>query len=90
MRRPLEPGQDAGRLQGKILRLDVDRGHPGYAIPPTNVFRGEPEGRDEIYAWGFRNPFRLSLDRAGTGDLLVSGVAESLWETIYPVDRSGN
>lgn len=82
--------QDMTRLQGKILRIDVNHGHPGYAIPPTNVFRGKPEGRAEIYAWGFRNPFRLSFDRIGNGDMFVSGVAESLWETIYLVDRPGN
>ncbi len=82
--------QDTSRLKGKILRIDVDRGHPGYGIPPTNLFRGKAEGRDEIYAWGFRNPFRLSFDRIGNGDLFVSGVAESLWETIYLVDRPGN
>ncbi|NQW01942.1 MAG: PQQ-dependent sugar dehydrogenase [Rhodospirillales bacterium] len=82
--------QDTNRLNGKILRLDVDRGHPGYAIPPTNIFRGKSEGRDEIYAWGFRNPFRLSFDRAGNGDMFISGVAESFWETIYLVDRQGN
>ncbi len=82
--------QDTTRLNGKILRLDVDHGHPGYAIPPTNLFRGKPEGRPEIYAWGFRNPFRLAFDRAGNGDLFVNGVAESFWETIYLVDRQGN
>ena len=82
--------QDTSRLNGKILRIDVDRGHPGYAILPTNMFRGKKEGRDEIYAWGFRNPFRLSFDRIGNGDMFVSGVAESLWETIYMVDRPGN
>jgi len=82
--------QDTKRLNGKILRIDVDHGHPGYAIPPTNIFRGKAEGRDEIYAWGFRNPFRLSFDRAGNGDIFVSGVAESFWETIYLVDRQGN
>ncbi|MBL6952419.1 MAG: PQQ-dependent sugar dehydrogenase [Alphaproteobacteria bacterium] len=82
--------QDTKRLQGKILRIDVDHGHPGYAIPPTNIFRGKSEGRDEIYAWGFRNPFRLSFDRAGHGDIFVSGVAESFWETVYLVDRQGN
>ena len=82
--------QDTKRLQGKILRIDVDGGHPGYAIPPTNLFRGKQEGRDEIFAWGFRNPFRLSFDRIGNGDLFVSGVAESFWETIYRVDRQGN
>lgn len=82
--------QDTSRLQGKILRLDVDAGHPGYAIPPSNIFRGKAEGRDEIFAWGFRNPFRLAFDRLGTGDLFVNGVAESFWETIYLVDRPGN
>ncbi len=82
--------QDTRRLTGKILRIDVDRGHPGYAIPPTNLFRGKDEGRDEVFAWGFRNPFRLSFDRLGNGDMFVSGVAESFWETIYLVDRPGN
>lgn len=82
--------QDTGRLNGKILRIDVDRGHPGYGIPPTNLFRGKAEGRDEIYAWGFRNPFRISFDRIGNGDIFVSGVAESFWETVYLVDRQGN
>lgn len=82
--------QDLSLLYGKILRIDVDAGHPGYAIPPTNPLRGGEHGREEIYAWGFRNPFRISFDRIGNGDLLVSGVAESFWETIYLVDRPGN
>lgn len=81
--------QDLSRLHGKILRLDVDGERP-YAIPLTNPFAGRPEGRDEIWAWGFRNPFRLAFDREGAGDLFVNGVAESLWETIYMVDRPGN
>lgn len=82
--------QDTSLLYGKILRIDVDHGHPGYAIPPTNPFHGNARGRDEIYAWGFRNPFRISFDRAGNGDLFVSGVGESFWETLYLVDRPGN
>lgn len=81
--------QDLHRLHGKILRLDVN-GEAPYAIPPTNPFSGRKEGRDEIWAWGFRNPFRLAFDSAGAGDLFVNGVAESLWETIYMVDRPGN
>lgn len=81
--------QDLGRLHGKILRLDVDNGDP-YGLPATNPFVGPPEGRGEIFAWGFRNPFRLAFDRAGAGDLFVNGVAESLWETIYMIDRPGN
>jgi len=82
--------QDTSLLNGKILRIDVNSGHPGYAIPPTNIFRGKDEGRDEIFAWGFRNPFRIAFDRIGNGDLVVSGVGESLWETIHLVDRPGN
>ncbi|MGI9424939.1 MAG: PQQ-dependent sugar dehydrogenase [Hyphomicrobiaceae bacterium] len=82
--------QDTTRLNGKILRIDVNTGQPGYAIPPSNYFRGKASGRDEIYAWGFRNPFRISFDRAGGGAMIVSGVGESLWETIYLVDRAGN
>ncbi len=86
--------QDTQRLQGKILRIDIDTrqpgADPGYGIPPTNPFNGNDAGRNEIYAWGFRNPFRLSFDRAGNGDMFVSGVAESFWETIYLVDRPGN
>jgi glucose/arabinose dehydrogenase len=86
--------QDTARLNGKILRIDVNinpgAGHPAYAIPSTNLFRGKAEGRDEIYAWGFRNPFRLSFDRGGSGDMFVSGVAESFWETVYLVQRQSN
>lgn len=82
--------QDLSLLYGKILRLDIDHGQPGYAIPPTNPFRDGALGRPEIYAWGFRNPFRIAFDRAGSGDLFVSGVAESFWETIYRVDGPGN
>ncbi len=81
--------QDLTRLHGKILRLDVDGAEP-YAIPATNPFAGSPDRRGEIWAWGFRNPFRLAFDRGGAGDLLVNGVAETLWETIYMVDRPGN
>ena len=81
--------QDTGLLYGKILRIDVDRGEP-YAIPPGNPFRGDPAGRDEIYAWGFRNPFRLTFDREGKGEFYVAGVAETFWEAIYRVSGPGN
>jgi glucose/arabinose dehydrogenase len=81
--------QDIHSLYGKILRIDVDEGYPGYAIPSSNPFVGK-EGRDEIYAWGFRNPFRITFDPAGTQALFVSAVAETLWESIYLVNQPGN
>jgi glucose/arabinose dehydrogenase/mono/diheme cytochrome c family protein len=73
---------------GKVLRIDVDRGFPGYAVPADNPLVGA-EGRDEIYAWGFRQPYRFSFDN-DTGDLYVSATSEIAWEAIYRVDAPGN
>jgi glucose/arabinose dehydrogenase len=81
--------QDTESLFGSILRIDVDRGFPGYGIPPTNPFVGKP-GRDEIYAWGFRNPYRIAFDAAGSGDFLVTATGETLWEALYLVQAPGN
>lgn len=81
--------QDTTSLYGKILRLDVDRGMPGYAIPTGNPLRAG-QGRAEIYAWGFRNPYRIAFDPAGHEGAFVSAVGETLWEAVYLVDRPGN
>jgi glucose/arabinose dehydrogenase len=80
--------QDTSTLFGSILRLDVNRGFPGYGIPRSNPLTGGP-GRDEIWAWGFRNPYRIAFDRQ-TGDLLVTAPAETLWEAIYMVRGPAN
>lgn len=80
--------QDATSLYGKILRLDVDAGFPGYGVPDTNPFVGRA-GRDEIIAWGLRNPFRVSVDRQ-TGAMLVTAIAETLWEAVYLFDGPAN
>ena len=80
--------QDTESLYGKILRIDVDRGFPGYAIPRDNPFANAP-GRKEIWAWGFRNPFRIAFDRAD-GSFYVTAVAETLWEAAYRVHKPGN
>jgi len=81
--------QDTTSLFGSILRLDVDQGFPGYGIPSTNPFVGKP-GRDEIYAWGFRNPYRIAFDAAGSGTFVVTATAETLWESLYLVQVPGN
>lgn len=80
--------QDVTSLYGSILRIDVDKGFPGYGTPATNPFFGKP-GRDEIYAWGFRNPYRLGVD-PDTGAILVTAVAETLWESVYMITGAGN
>jgi glucose/arabinose dehydrogenase len=60
---PPNNAQDRGSLLGKLLRVDPrpSRGRP-YSVPPGNPFVGRP-GRDEIYSYGLRNPFRFSFDR---------------------------
>jgi glucose/arabinose dehydrogenase len=82
--------QDRESLFGKILRIDVDRGFPGYAIPRDNPFATNGGGRREIWAWGFRNPYRIAFDANGSGDFYVTAVAETLWEAVYRVKAPGN
>ena len=76
---PRGNGQRLDTLLGKILRLDVDSGSP-YNIPQGNPFAVE-DGRDEIWALGLRNPWRISFDRL-TGDLYIGDVGQNLWEEI--------
>jgi glucose/arabinose dehydrogenase len=66
--------QNTGVLLGKILRLDVDSAEP-YAVPTDNPFG------NEIWAYGLRNPWRLSFDKA-TGDLYIADVGGSQWEEV--------
>lgn len=66
--------QNTSVLLGKILRLDVDSSDP-YAVPADNPFG------NEVWAYGFRNPWRFSFDKA-TGDLYVGDVGQNQWEEI--------
>jgi glucose/arabinose dehydrogenase len=78
-----DPDGNAQNLQsllGKLLRLDVDGAFP-YAIPPTNPFVGRPDARPEIWAYGLRNPWRDSFDRA-TGDLYIADVGQDRFEEV--------
>jgi hypothetical protein len=74
--------QDPQSLLGKMLRLDVGGGPAStYSIPPDNPFRGNDGVHDEIWALGFRNPFRFSFDRA-TGDLWIGDVGQGQREEV--------
>ncbi len=84
---PRNRGQDGKDLLGKMLRIDVDRGGP-YAIPPDNPFAAGG-GRPEIFAGGFRNPWRFSFDRE-TGLLWAADVGQNAWEEVDIVRRGGN
>ena len=80
--------QDLTKLLGKILRVDVDHAFP-YSIPPNNPFVGT-KNRQEIYAYGFRNPFRFSFDMEEEGKLLAGDSGQNLWEEIDDVKIGGN
>ncbi len=86
---PLGAGQDLNTLLGKMLRLDVDFNPDGYAIPPDNPFVNEA-ARNEIWAYGVRNPWRFTFDRL-TGDLFMADVGQNLWEEInwQPASSAG-
>ena len=73
-------GQSLSDLLGSILRIDVSAG-TSYSVPPDNPFTGTPGARPEIWAYGFRNPWRFSFDHA-TGDLYIGDVGESNWEEV--------
>ena len=77
---PSNNAQNDGNLHGKMLRLDVDGGSP-YAIPASNPFVGAGDPLDEIWAKGFRNPFRFSFDRL-TGDLYLGDVGQFFREEV--------
>lgn len=76
---PQGNAQNLNSLLGKLLRIDP--GTAGaYKIPANNPFVGKA-GRDEIWAYGLRNPWRIAFDRA-TGDLWIADVGQNKWEEI--------
>ena len=77
---PLGNGQKLDTFLGKILRIDVDAATP-YAVPADNPFRATPGAAPEIWAYGLRNPFRISVDRP-TGDLYIGDVGQNRVEEI--------
>jgi glucose/arabinose dehydrogenase len=89
---PQGNAQNLSTLLGAILRIDVNASDPGlnYSIPVDNPFVGNSEGyREEIYAYGLRNPWRFSFD-ALTGALWVGDVGQNAIEEIDIVKPGGN
>ncbi|MCZ6774903.1 MAG: PQQ-dependent sugar dehydrogenase, partial [Ignavibacteria bacterium] len=90
-----DPGnraQNLDSLQGKMLRIDIDTTTvtTNYGIPADNPLVGNPEGyREEIYAWGLRNPWRYSEDSL-TGVFYVADVGQNSWEEIDTLTKGAN
>lgn len=93
-------GQNTHKLLGKMLRIDVDVSQQelaagiNYKIPSDNPFVASQTCSDstdcpEIYAWGFRNPWRWSFDQL-SGDLWVGDVGQNAWEEVDRVDKGKN
>ncbi len=84
-------GQDISDLLSSVLRIDVD--HPeadrAYSIPRDNPFVEVPKARGEVWAYGLRNPWRMSFNPKN-GELFVGDVGWELWEMIYRIQRGGN
>jgi uncharacterized repeat protein (TIGR03806 family) len=84
-------GQDVSNLLATLIRIDVD--HPAadkpYSVPQDNPFVTMAGARPEIWAYGFRNPWRMCID-AKTGDVWVGNNGQDLWETAYLVRRGDN
>jgi glucose/arabinose dehydrogenase len=84
-------GQDLSNVLGTLLRIDVDGTNASngqYGVPDTNPFV-EGEGVDEIFAFGLRNPFRISFDLL-TGDLYIADVGQGDIEEIDLGVAGGN
>ncbi len=88
---PLLTGQGLNDYLAVMLRLDVD--HPEkdrpYSIPQDNPFLHVPDAKGEIWAFGFRNPWRMTFDKK-SGQLWVTQNGQDLWEQVYVVQRGGN
>jgi uncharacterized repeat protein (TIGR03806 family) len=84
-------GQDMTKLLSKVLRIDVDHPDEGktYSIPKDNPFYGKENIRWETWAFGFRNPWRMTVD-AKTGHLWVGQNGQDLWEQAYLVRKGEN
>jgi len=82
-------GQDKNVLLGKILRIDIDGALP-YAVPPSNPFVADPAAREEIFAWGLRNPYRFSFEATGQNRLIAADVGQALFEEVNIVTLGGN
>ncbi len=81
-------GQKMDTWLGKILRVDINT-KTGYIVPKDNPFVGRKNVKPEIWAYGFRNPYRFSFDKI-TRQLFAGDVGQDLWEEVDIVKKGAN
>ena len=81
-------GQKMDTWLGKILRIDVNT-NSGYSVPKDNPFVGKKGVKPEIWAYGFRNPYRFSFDKA-SGQLFAGDVGQDTWEEVDIIKKGAN
>jgi uncharacterized repeat protein (TIGR03806 family) len=86
---PQGNASNLGSLLGKILRIDVSQGGSTYAVPMSNPFVGQSGDKGEIYAYGFRNPYRISID-ALSGVMWAGDQGQSRTEELNNVQAGAN
>ncbi len=88
---PFENGQDLGTLLGSVIRIDVrsSTATQPYLVPSDNPFVDVAGARPEIWAYGFRNPWRIAFDSL-TGALWGGDVGASDFEELNLIERGGN
>ena len=84
-------GQDLAQLNAKVLRIDVDHPQEGtaYSIPIDNPFIDLKDARPETWAYGLRNPWRITVDPQ-TGHVWVGNNGQDLFEQAYLIERGAN
>lgn len=81
-------GQNLNTWLGKILRIDINT-NSGYTVPKDNPFVGRPDVKPEIWAYGFRNPWKFSFDKA-SGQMFAGEVGQDNWEEVDIVTKGAN
>ena len=86
-----ETGQDVGDLRATIFRINVDEqdADRNYSVPSDNPFVDLEGARPEVWAYGFRNPWKMNFNPSN-GDLFAGDVGWELWELVYRVEKGGN
>ena len=84
-------GQDLTKMLAKVMRIDVD--HPdanrNYSVPKDNPFVNVADAVPETWAYGLRNPWRITTD-AKTGQIWVGNNGQDMWEQVYLLERGAN